>query len=83
MQVLKNNKLMNAKGYDMKTLTVNHREGTAEYRGRRIFDCNIDGVIRNISDIEWLANDLGFTHIRWLRLPIGSGNTKCRIKGSL
>jgi hypothetical protein len=63
----------------MKTLTVNYREGTAKYKGMFIFDCRLEGCMRNISEIEGLAADLGYTHIRWLRIPIGSGDTKCKI----
>lgn len=44
------------------------------YRGKLVTTCH------DMEHVESWAKLNGFTHVNWLKLPIGKGNTRTKIK---
>ena len=60
-----------------KTVTVDHREKTAYFRGRSQAVFVGFHIMDNVE--EWAINK-GYTHIKWVNLPVGNGkSTRCKI----
>ena len=60
----------------MKTLTVQLRGAhpTCSYRGTIVY-----GNPKDIGDIDSWAHTLGYTHIKWLGIPLGRGTQTCKV----
>lgn len=58
----------------MKTLTAMHGgKWTCTYRGKTLIVCSLMAMV------EYWAHKNGYTHVKWVGIPLGKGTQTCKV----